>query len=265
MSVAYEDILYEVRDGVAHVTINRSEVRNAVRFRTYEELTDAMRAAAADASVGVVVLAGAGRDAFCAGGDVREQEKTRTPQMGRVHMQRLFALSLAMRTMDKPVIAKVRGWCVGSGSELNLFCDLAVAAANARFGQPALKVGSVPVWGECQLLARLVGERKAREMLLTGRIYDAAQALEMGLVNEVCEDDALDARVEALCQDILAMSPQSVRIAKVCMNSASDQDFYASFFPHAELLASAYGSPENMEGIRSFLEKRKPEFRAFRR
>jgi dihydroxynaphthoic acid synthetase len=262
--VEFSDVLYEAADGVAFITINRPEVRNAVRFRTYEELTVAMRLAAADPSVGVVVLQGAGKQAFCAGGDVREQERTRTPATGRLHMQRLFALSLAMRTMDKPLVAKVRGWCVGSGSELNLFCDLAVASDSARFGQPALKVGSVPVWGECQLLASLVGERKAREMLLTGRIYTAAQALEMGLVNEVCLDEELDARVNALCQEMLALSPQSIRIAKLCMNSTSDRDFYASFFPHAELLAAGYGSPENMEGIRSFLEKRAPQYRQFR-
>ena len=259
------DVTYSAAGGVATITIDRPEVRNAVRFATYEALTEAMRRAAADGSVGVVVLTGAGKKAFCAGGDVREQAQTRTPPNGRAHMQRLFALSLAMRTLDKPLIAKIRGWCVGSGSELNLFCDLAVASDDARFGQPAARVGSAPVWGECQLLARLVGERKAREMLLTGRTYTAAEALAMGLVNEVCAEPELDARVDALCADILRLSPQSLRIAKVCMNSASDQDFYGSFFPHAELLASAYGSAENMEGIRGFLERRPPDFAAFRR
>lgn len=260
----FEDILYAARDGVARITINRPEARNALRFRTYEELTAAMQRAAADHTVGVVVLEGAGGEAFCAGGDVREQEKTRNPRSGRVHMQRLFALSLAMRTMDKPVVAKIRGWCVGSGSELNLFCDLAIASESAKFGQPALKVGSAPVWGECQLLARLVGERKAREMLLTGRIYTAVQACDMGLVNEVCKDEELNARVDNLCKEMLALSPQGIRIAKISMNAASDHDFYGSFFQHAELLASAYGSPENMEGIRSFLEKRKPDYGQFR-
>jgi enoyl-CoA hydratase/carnithine racemase len=260
-----EDILYEAAGGVATVTINRPDRRNAVRFRSYEELTAAMRTAAADPTVGVVVLQGAGHYAFCAGGDVQEQARTRTPAIGRQHMQRLFALSVAMRSMDKPLIAKIRGWCVGSGSELNLFCDLAIASEGARFGQPALKAGSVPVWGETQLLARLVGERKAREMILTARIYSAAEALAMGLVNEVCTDDELDARVQAACDRILDLSPQAIRIARLSLNAASDREFYGNFFPHAELLASAYGSPENLEGIQGFLERRPPAFRAFRR
>jgi naphthoate synthase/2-ketocyclohexanecarboxyl-CoA hydrolase len=109
-----------------------------------------------------------------------------------------------------------------------------------------------------------VGERKAREMLFTGRIYDARQALDMGLVNEVCTSEELDARVDGLCSELLSVSPQSLRIAKVSMNSSSDADYYGTFFAHGELLASAYGSPENMEGIKSFLEKRKPDFSQFR-
>jgi len=258
------DVLYRAGDGIARIVINRPEVRNALRFRTYEDLTDAMRTAAADPTVGVVVLEGAGSEAFCAGGDVAEQERTRNPPNGRIHMQRLFALSVAMRAMDKPLISKIRGWCMGSGSELNLFCDLAIASESARFGQPALKVGSVPVWGECQLLSRFVGERRAREMLLTGRIYKAHEALSMGLVNEVCAEGELDERVDALCRELLALSPQSIRLAKISMNAASDQDFYGSFFAHAELLAAAYGSPENMEGIQAFLQKRKPDYGQFR-
>ena len=179
-------------------------------------------------------------------------------------MRRLFALSSVMRMMDKPIIAKVRGFCVGGGNEINLFCDLTIASEDAKFGQTGPRVGSVPIWGACQLLARYVGERKAREILFTCRLYTAQQALEMGLINEVVKPEELDATVDALCQEILDKSPQSIRIAKLALNAGSDQEFYSSFFPTSELLASIYGNQENMEGITAFLEKRKPDFRKYR-
>jgi len=179
-------------------------------------------------------------------------------------MRRLFNLSSTMRQMDKPIIAKVRGYCVGGGNEINLFCDMTIASEDAKFGQVGPRVGSVPIWGACQLLARYVGERKAREMLYTCRLYTAQQALDMGLINQVCTADELDAEVAKLCSDILDKSPQSIRIAKIALNAGSDQEFYASYFPTAELLASIYGNEENMEGITAFLEKRPPNFRRFR-
>jgi dihydroxynaphthoic acid synthetase len=210
-----------------------------------------------------VVLTGAGDKAFCSGGDIRDQQ-ARVPEVGRKHMRRLFALSSVMRMMDKPIIAKVRGFCVGSGNEINLFCDMTIASEDAKFGQTGPRVGSVPIWGACQLLARYVGERKAREMLYTCRQYTAQQALEMGLINEVVKAEDLDATVDALCQDILDKSPQSIRIAKLALNAGSDQEFYGSYFPNAELLASIYGNEENSEGITAFLQKRKPDYRKYR-
>ncbi|PLC53290.1 1,4-dihydroxy-6-naphthoate synthase [Pollutimonas nitritireducens] len=259
----YEDILYAAVDGIATITINRPEVRNAIRPRTYEELTAAMHIAADDPTVGVVVLTGAGDKAFCSGGDIRDQQ-ARVPEVGRKHMRRLFALSSVIRMMDKPVIAKVRGYCVGGGNEINLFCDMTIASEDAKFGQTGPRVGSVPIWGACQLLARYVGERKAREILYTCRLYTAQQALDMGLINDVVKAEDLDGAVDSLCQEILDKSPQSIRIAKLALNAGSDQEFYSSFFPNSELLASIYGNPENMEGITAFLEKRKPEYRKYR-
>lgn len=259
----YQDILYAAADGIATITINRAEVRNAVRPNTYEELTHAMARAAEDPVVGVIVMTGAGDKAFCAGGDVRDQQ-TRVPEVGRVHMRRLFALSSAMRMADKPIIAKVRGFCVGSGNEINLFCDLTIASEDAKFGQVGPRVGSVPIWGACQLLARYVGERKAREMLYTCRLYTAQESLAMGLINDVVKTEDLDAAVDRVCQEILDKSPQSIRIAKIALNAGSDQEFYGSYFPTAELLASIYGNTENSEGIAAFLEKRKPDYRKFR-
>lgn len=262
--MAYDDVLYEAQGGIARITINRAEVRNAVRPRTYEELTDAMARAADDPEIGVVVLSGAGDKAFCSGGDIRDQSK-RVPAVGRKHMRRLFNLSTVMRMMDKPVIAKVRGFCVGGGNEINLFCDMTVASEDAKFGQTGPRVGSIPIWGACQLLARYVGERKAREMVFTCRLYSAQEALAMGLINQVVSAEDLDATVDQLCSDILDKSPQSIRIAKLSLNAGSDQEFYSAFFPNAELLASIYGNEENMEGINAFIEKRKPDFRRFRR
>jgi dihydroxynaphthoic acid synthetase len=259
----FSDVTYDAADGIARIVINRPEVRNAVRPKTYEELTQAMTLAADDPAVGVVVLSGAGEKAFCSGGDVRDQSK-RSPQVGRTHMRRLFALSSVMRMMDKPIIAKVRGFCVGGGNEINLFCDMTVASEDAKFGQTGPRVGSIPIWGACQLLARYVGERKAREMVFTCRQYTAVEALNMGLINEVCSADELDAVVDQLCSDILDKSPQSIRIAKLALNAGSDQEFYSAFFPTAELLASIYGNEENMEGINAFLAKRPPNFRRFR-
>lgn len=259
----FEDILYRQAGGIAEITINRPQVRNAVRPQTYEELTAAMHRAADDPEVGVVVLTGTGDKAFCSGGDVSDQQH-RAPEIGRKHMRRLFALSSVMRMMDKPIIAKVRGYCVGGGNEINLFCDMTVASEDAKFGQTGPRVGSVPIWGACQLLARYVGERKAREMLFTCRLYTAQQALDMGLINEVVPADQLDSAVSSLCQEILDKSPQSLRIAKLALNAGSDQEFYGAYFPNAELLASIYGNAENMEGINAFLGKRKPDFRQYR-
>ncbi len=260
----YEDIRCEDADGVATITINRPEKRNAVRPRTYEELTHAMHCAADDPQVGVVVLTGAGDKAFCAGGDIGDQS-SRTPDVGRAHMRRLFALSSVMRMMDKPIIAKIRGYCVGGGNEIHLFCDMSFASEDAKFGQTGPRVGSIPVWGACQLLARYVGERKAREMVFGCRQYTAHEAHAMGLINGVCEAGKLDQMVDEWCQEVLDKSPQSIRIAKLALNAGSDQDFYPSFFPSSALLASIYGNDENMEGIRAFLDKRKPDFRRFRR
>ncbi|MGE3992263.1 enoyl-CoA hydratase-related protein [Pseudorhodoplanes sp.] len=259
----FEDIAYSTDAGVATITINRPEVRNAVRPKTYEELTEAMKMAADDPEIGVVVLTGAGDKAFCSGGDVRDQS-SRKPYVGRTHMRRLFALSSVMRMMDKPIIAKVRGFCVGSGNELNLFADMTVASEDSKFGQVGPRVGSVPIWGACQLLARYVGERKAREILFTCRLYTAQEALDMGLINQVCPADKLDEEVKKLCNEILDKSPQSIRIAKIALNAGSDQEFYSSYFPTSELLASIYGNEENSEGIKAFLEKRPPNFRRFR-
>jgi dihydroxynaphthoic acid synthetase len=259
-----EDVTYESANGIATVTINRPGSRNALRPRTYEDLTTAFTAAANDATVGVVVLTGAGDKAFCAGGDVKDQQH-RTQNLARIQIRRVNNLSSVMRMMDKPIIAKVRGFCVGGGNELNIFCDLSIASENAKFGQVGPKVGSVPVWGACQLLPRLVGERKAREMIYTCRLYSAKESLDMGLINQVVPDEELDEVVAKLCEEILAKSPQAIRIAKIALNVGSDQEFYGAFTAHGELLSSIIGNDEHLEGVKAFLEKRPSDYRKYRK
>lgn len=261
----FEDVLYEKRDdGVARITINRPDVLNALRTQTYEELARAFRDAGEDPAIGVVVLTGAGERAFSSGGDVRYQRE-RTADSARVHLARTLELGMVMRNLGKPIIAAVRGYAVGGGHELHLWCDLTIAAENARFGQVGPRVGSVPVWGATQLLPRIVGEKKAREMLFLCRQYDAREAERMGLVNAVVPLDKLDEEVEAWCQEILDKSPTCLRIAKIALNHASDGDFYPSYVHEAELLALFTGTEEQREGQRAFLEKRKPDYRQYRR
>jgi naphthoate synthase/2-ketocyclohexanecarboxyl-CoA hydrolase len=259
---AFEDIIYEKRHGVAKIIINRPHVRNALRPKTYEELYNAFRDAADDDEVGVIVLTGAGDEAFCAGGDVSDQAQ-RTPSAGRKLMRRLLLLGTLMRSCGKPIIAAVKGYAVGSGHELHLFCDITIAAENAKFGQVGPRVGSVPVWGGVQLLPRIVGEKRAREMIFTCRLYDAYEAERMGLVNKVVPLSQLDEEVSKLCEEILDKSPQSLRIAKTVLNFESDL-LHAAYTHGMEMLALTYGSEEQREGVSAFLEKRKPDFRRFR-
>lgn len=259
----YEDILVDRTEGVARITINRPEVLNALRRETYAELCDAFRRSADDPTVGVIVLTGAGERSFCAGGDVRSQA-VRTPESGRQHLRTVLELGEAMRNSGKPVIAAINGFAVGGGHELHLMCDISVAAEHAQLGQVGPRVGSVPIWGAVQLLPRIVGEKRAREIIFLCKRYSAAEALAMGLVNEVVPLESLYATVDAMCQTLLDMSPRSLRIAKTLMNHASDLD-HNTYATGAELLAQSYGDEENLEGVTAFLEHRNPDYRKFRR
>ena len=258
----FEDILYVKADGVARITINRPDVLNALRTQTYVELTDAFVDAADDDEIGVVVLSGAGERAFSSGGDVRGQA-SRTPNSGRRHLRRMLDLGSAIRNNGKPVIAAVDGYAIGGGHELHLMCDITLASERSVFGQVGPRVGSVPIWGATQLLPRLVGDKRAREIIFLCRRYSAKEAYELGLVNKVVPHEELAAEVDQWCQEILDKSPQSLRIAKTALNFESDL-LYAAYTHGLEMLALTYGNAENMEGVRAFLEKRPPNFRRFR-
>ena len=258
----YEDILYEVAGGRATITINRPERLNAFRGRTILELCEAFEAAADDQAVGVIVFTGAGDRAFCVGGDVREP--TRTMAEKRAAHIDAPRLATAMRDNGKPILCRVRGYCIGGGNELNMVSDLTITDTTGRFGQAGPKIGSAPLWWGCQLIPAVVGEKKAREVLFVTRQYSAEEALAMGLVNAVVPDEELDAEVDRWCAEILRRSPQGLRLAKLALNARTDA-LYSSTNHGMELMALNHVlGPEPAEGIASFQEKRPADWRRFR-
>jgi naphthoate synthase len=259
----YEDVIASKDGQTGTVTINRPEVLNALRAQTYIDLISAMKWLGNDDEVGVVILTGMGDRAFSSGGDVKAQA-SRTVAAGRKHLHRMMELFALVRNCGKPVVAAVNGFAIGGGHELHLMCDITIASDQARFGQVGPRVGSVPIWGATQMLPRIVGEKKAREILFLCRQYSAQEALEMGLVNKVVPHETLMTEVQSWCDEILDKSPQSLRIAKTSLNFESDL-MYSSYLHGIEMLALTYGGTENMEGVTAFLEKRPPDYRKFRR
>ncbi len=254
----YTDILFEVDAGVARITINRPEKYNAFRGKTCDELIDALHKAAWDKSIGVVVLSGAGDKAFCTGGDQSAHD-------GGYDGRGLIGLPVEelqglIRDVPKPVIARVNGYAIGGGNVLVTCCDLAIASETAQFGQVGPKVGSVDPGFGTALLARVVGEKKAREIWFLCRRYTAQQALAMGLVNAVVPKEELDAEVDRWCQEILAMSPTALAIAKRSFNADTDSIRGIGGLG-MQALSLYYGTAESHEGVVAFLEKRKPRFR----
>ena len=260
----YTDIRYETADGIAKVTINRPEVRNAFRPRTLAELMDAFAAARENRRVGVVILTGAGTEAFCSGGDQRVRGDA--GYVGDDGVPRLNALDLQrqIRTLPKPVIAMVAGYAIGGGHVLHLLCDLTIAADNAVFGQTGPRVGSFDAGYGATYMARVVGHKKAREIWYLCRRYTATQALDMGLVNTVVPLSRLEEETVAWCQEILANSPLAVRCLKAAFNADTD-----GLSGLQELAGNAtmlyYMSEEAQEGRNAFLEKRPPDFSRFPR
>jgi dihydroxynaphthoic acid synthetase len=261
-TLAYEDILYEVAGGRATITINRPDRLNAFRTQTIGELCEAFEAAADDEAVGVIVFTGAGDRAFCVGGDVRDPTRTAAEKRHLHHLH--DRLAVAIRNNGKPIIVRVKGYCIGGGNELNVLCDLTIAGESGRFGQAGPRIGSAPLWWGCQLMPAVVGEKKAREILYLTRQYSAEEALAMGLVNTVVPDEELDAEVDRWCTEILRRSPQGLRLAKIAMNAMTDQ-LWSAVQHGVELVAlnHVYG-PEPKEGIASFQEKRPADWRKFR-
>ncbi len=255
----YSDILYEVRDRTATITVNRPHRLNAATRRTYYELTDAMRRAGWDRDVGVIVLTGAGTRAFGIGGDKDEKKADRVDSGIGVLGNGVEELQTAIRDVPKPVIAKVRGYAVGSGNVLVTLCDLAIAAENAEFGQVGPKMGSVDPGFGTAFLARTIGEKRAREFWYLCRRYKAHEALAMGLINAVVPDDRLDDEVAAWCREINERSPTAIAIAKRSFNADSENIRGIGQLAFSAL-ALYFGTDEAKEGGNALREKRKPDF-----
>lgn len=254
----YTDIVYEERNGAAHITINRPEKLNAFRGRTVEELIHAFLHAGWKKDVGVIVLSGAGDKAFCTGGD-QSAHDGQYDGRGTVGLP-IEELQSIIRDVPKPVIARVQGYAIGGGNVLAVICDITIAADTAVFGQVGPKVGSVdPGWGTAYL-AHVVGEKKAREIWYLCRRYTADQALEMGLCNVVVPRQDLDAEVDKWCAEIMDKSPTAIAIAKKSFNASTDHIRGIGSLG-MQALALYYGTEESKEGVKAFLEKRKPRFR----
>ncbi len=261
----FEDILLEKTiDGVAKVTINRPEVRNAFRPQTTEELIRAFDILRDDEEVGVVILTGQGKDAFCSGGD--QKIRGNAGYVGRDGVPRLNVLDLQkrIRGLPKPVIAMVAGYAIGGGHVLHVVCDLTIAADNARFGQTGPKVGSFDGGLGSSYLARIVGQKKAREIWYLCRQYGAQEALDMGLVNAVVPYEKLEKETLKWAREMLQHSPLALRCLKSALNADCDgQMGLLDLAGNATLLY--YMSEEAQEGKNAFVEKRKPNFKKFRR
>jgi naphthoate synthase len=259
----YEDIRYELADGIAKITIDRPEVRNAFRPETVIELSDAFERAREDTSVGVVVLTGEGPLAFCSGGDQRVRGDTgyvaSGAGVGRFHVTDLH---MQIRRLPKPVVAMVAGFAVGGGHVLHVVCDLTIAADNARFGQTGPRVGSFDGGFGAGLLAKQIGAKKAREIWFLCRQYDAKQALDMGLVNTVVPLEQLEEETVSWCREMLQLSPFALRLLKASFNATDDGLAGVQQLAHdANLLF--YGSEEAQEGRDAYKEKRRPDFGKF--
>jgi naphthoate synthase/2-ketocyclohexanecarboxyl-CoA hydrolase len=252
------DVHYAEAEGLAAITIDRPAVHNAFREQTIHELIAAFDRADASPAVRVIVLAGAGDKAFSTGGDVA-MEDAFDPAEGRRMARLLIRLAEAVRGTGKPVIAKIRGWCVGGGNELNLLCDFAIAAASARFAHTDSRLGNAPIWYGTQLLPRLVGTRRAKEIMMFGEVYTAAEAAAMGWINRAVPDESLDAVVGQWCARLAGHSPQAMRLTKVSIDTDLDMSL-ASVRHGFEALNYIYGTDEFHEGTAAFLERREPQF-----
>jgi len=255
----YKDIAYDVRNSAAWITINRPEKYNAFRGVTCEELIDAFNRAGWDKAIAAIVLTGAGAKAFCTGGDQSAHDGATYDGRGMIGLP-VEELQTIIRDVPKPVIARVNGFAVGGGNVLVTCCDLAIASSTAIFGQVGPKVGSVDPGFGTALLARVVGEKKAREIWMLCRRYTAEQALQMGLINAVVPPEKLDEEVELWCAEIAALSPTAIAIAKRSFNQDSESIRGISAMG-MQALTLFYQTEESREGVNAFLEKRPPKFR----
>ena len=260
----YTDIKYEKWDGIAKITINRPHVRNAFRPLTIDEIMHAFNDARFDSTIGVIIITGEGKEAFCSGGD--QKIRGDAGYVDDQGMERLNVLDFQrqIRTCPKPVVAMVAGYAIGGGHVLHVVCDLTIAADNAIFGQVGPKVGSFDGGFGSSYLARVVGQKKAREIWFLCRQYNATQALEMGLVNTVVPYDELESTTVQWCREMLQLSPMALRCLKSALNADCDgQTGLQELAGNATMLF--YMTEEGQEGRNAFVQKRKPNFSKFKK
>ena len=260
----YSDILYDTAEGIAKITINRPERRNAFRPETIKQLIDAFHHAQHDNSIGAIILTGAGNEAFCSGGDQKVRGAEGYIDEGGTPHLNVLDLQMQIRRCPKPVVAMVAGYAIGGGHVLHLVCDLSIAAENARFGQTGPRVGSFDAGLGAGLMARTIGMKRAKEVWLLCRQYDAATALNWGLVNTVVPIEQLEAETVSWCRQMLELSPMALRMIKAGFNA--DTDGLAGI---QELAGNATGlfymSEEGQEGRNAWLERRPPDFGKYRK
>lgn len=260
----YQDILYHKNEGIAKITINRPEVRNAFRPLTVQEMSHALNDARDDQEIGVIILTGQGKEAFCSGGDQRIRGDAGYTDLSGIHRLNVLDFQKEIRACPKPVIAMVSGYAIGGGHVLHVMCDLTIAAEHSIFGQVGPKVGSFDGGFGASYLARLVGQKKAREIWYLCRKYTAQEALDMGLINCVVPYEKLEETTINWCREILQHSPLAIRCLKSAMNADCDgQAGLQELAGNATLLY--YMTEEAQEGHKAFLEKRKPNFAQFPR
>ncbi len=260
----YDDVLYQKAESIARISINRPEVHNAFRPQTVKELSRALDDARHDETIGVIILTGEGGRAFCSGGDQRIRGDAGYNDDTGVEHLNVLDLQRQIRTCPKPVVAMVAGYAIGGGHVLHVVCDMTIAADNARFGQTGPKVGSFDGGFGASYLARMVGQKKAREIWFLCRQYDAQQALDMGMINTIVPLEELEKETVSWCRDMLQHSPLALRCLKSALNADCDgQTGLQELAGNATMLF--YMTQEAQEGRDAFLEKRTPDFNQFRR
>jgi enoyl-CoA hydratase len=258
--MAYENLLFETKDQIAHITFNRPKVLNALNRKTVEELGDALNHAREDSSVRVLILTGAGEKSFVAGADINELAQ-RTPVDGKDFS--LFGQEVFRRleTMGKPSIAAINGFALGGGCELALSCTMRIASKNARLGQPEVKLGIIPGYGGSQRLARLCGKGIAHELILSGEMISADEALRIGLVNRVVEQTELIPTSESIAKKIVANAPLAVKFAMEAVEHGMEMPQEDGLFLEATLFGLCCATEDMREGTRAFIEKRPAQFK----
>jgi len=258
--MSFKNLIYEKRDNIAVITINRPEVLNALNRETLLELSAALRDAEEDPNIRVIIITGAGEKAFCAGADVREfRDKSLTEVLEFIELgHKVFAM---IENLSKPVIALVNGYALGGGLELALACDFIIASTNAKLGQPEVNLGLIPGWGATQKLAKIVGLRKARELILLGETISAEEAFRIGLVDKVVPPERLWEEALQLAKKLIEKSPIALRFAKRAINTALRTTLPEGLEYEKMAFIALYSSEDAREGVRAFLEKRKPVWR----